>query len=65
MDLNELLSRHQVALIDMANGPSPAVRAWAEVRADYYAECIISLRTHLGADNPITDGTALKRIMCG
>jgi hypothetical protein len=48
MDLNKLLSCHQVALIDMMEAPSRAARCWAGERADYYSGKIIALRKRLG-----------------
>jgi hypothetical protein len=51
MDLNKLLSCHQVALIDMMEAPSRAARRWAGERADFYAGRIIALRKRL--DLPI------------
>lgn len=48
MDLNKLLSCHQVALIDMMEAPSRAAKRWAGERADYYSGKIIALRKRLG-----------------
>jgi len=48
MDLNRLLSEHQVALHDLAAGASPEGRRWAGLRADYYAEEIRKTRTVFG-----------------
>lgn len=54
MDLNELFSRHQIALIDMVHASTPASRAWAEECAAYYETCIVSQRRRLGLDEPLT-----------
>ena len=48
MDLNKLLSLHQIALIDMMEAPSRTARKWAGGRADYYAGRIIAIRKRLG-----------------
>jgi hypothetical protein len=55
MDLNNLLSCHQIALIEMTEAPSRATRRWAGERADYYAERIVALRVRLGLPIPPFD----------
>lgn len=47
MDLNQLLSEHQIALIKMADACDMPTREWAGVRADYYADRITILREKL------------------
>jgi hypothetical protein len=63
LDLNELLSRHQIALIAMAHAPTVPGREWAEECADYYATCIVTARRKLGASDPVNSHRAMKRII--
>jgi hypothetical protein len=48
LDLNHLLSEHQIALIRMMDSPDPAARDWAGTCVDYYAGRITVLRERLG-----------------
>jgi len=48
VDLNALLSQHQIALIKMTDALSPDAREWAGTCADYYADRISVLRDRLG-----------------
>jgi hypothetical protein len=48
MDLNELLSRHQLALIEMTNARCAEARRWAGERADYFANRIVEVREQMG-----------------
>jgi hypothetical protein len=55
LDLNQLLFRHQRALIDSDAGAiSPQGRRWAGLSADYYAERISEARSALGREDPFT-----------
>lgn len=65
MDLNELFSRHQVAMIGMVHAPSPSRRAVAEECANYYADRIADVRGLLTASHPVVNHQALKRIVRG
>ncbi len=65
MDLNELFSRHQVAMIGMVHAASPSRRASAEQCANYYAERIDSLRGLLTPCQPAFNHQTLKRIVRG
>lgn len=65
MDLNELFSRHQVAMIGMVHAASPSRRASAEQCANYYADRIDTVRGLLTADHTIVDHQDLKRIVRG
>lgn len=47
MDLNLLLSEHQIALIKMSDASDVPTREWAGVCADYYAGRITALRERL------------------
>ena len=53
MDLNQLLFRYQISLIDMKNARSARLRRWAGECAEYYAGRIVSLRQKLGVNLPI------------
>jgi hypothetical protein len=55
MDLNHLLSEHQIALIKMTDSHDPDVRDWAGTCADYYAGRIAVLRERLGIPVPAFD----------
>lgn len=48
MDLNELLSRHQLALIGADNARTPCARTVHEGRATFYADRIRTLRQTSG-----------------
>lgn len=65
MDLNELFSRHQIALIEMTRAPTAAGRERAEGCADYYAGCITTLRSRFGVPDPISDHIAVKGLVRG
>ena len=65
MDLNELFSRHQVALMGMMHEASPASRDWAESRANYYAGQIDIARLALNVAQPIINHCTLKQIVRG
>ena len=54
MDLNHLLSQHQVALHDLGASVSPEGRRWAGLRADYYAAQIRKTRDGFGRFAAIT-----------
>lgn len=47
MDLNQLLSEHQIALIRMSDSSDMPTREWAGACADYYAGRITALRERL------------------
>lgn len=63
MDLNELLSRHQIALIEMSYAPTLAGRARAEECADYYAARVTSLSRRQGVGDPISNHLVIKGLM--
>lgn len=65
MDLNELFSRHQQALIAMVHDTTPKCRDLAEQCANYYADQIDALQRRLSASHPAGDHQALKRIIRG
>ena len=66
MDLNQLLFRHQRALIDSGVGASPAARRWAGLSAAFYGEQIARQRGALGREDPFTWGSAQSGIVaCG
>ena len=66
MDLNQLLFRHQRALIDSDAGAiSPQGRRWAGLSADYYAERISEARSALGREDRFTWAGAQGAVACG
>ena len=65
MDLNELFSRHQVALMGMMHASSPARRDWAQQCANYYADRIDTARPTLNGARPVINACALKQIVHG
>jgi hypothetical protein len=65
LDLNELFSRHQIALIKMSHAVSLPSRVEAEECSDYYADCIASARRTLGAEESEYGHQALKKIVRG
>lgn len=65
MDLNELYSRHQIALIAMLNEASVPSRSRAEECANYYADRIATAREGNGVDSVPTNHSDLKRIIRG
>ena len=65
MDLNELFSRHQKALMDMTNLACPTSRGWAEKCANYYAGRIETEQLRSGAAMAPGSHSALKRAVRG
>ena len=65
MDLNELFSRHQQALIAMVHNTTPKCRDLAEQCANYYADQIESMHRRLSVGHPAGDHQTLKRIIRG
>ncbi|GGB86683.1 hypothetical protein GCM10011494_01230 [Novosphingobium endophyticum] len=62
MDLNELLARHQIALLDWAFAASAAARSEAEERANLSAMCVLALKRRTGAAFPLIDLDPLKEM---
>ena len=56
MDLNKLLSRHQVALYNQTAGTSCEERRWASLCATFYADEIGKLRSSFGRFAPFVAG---------
>ena len=56
MDLNKLLSRHQVALYNQTAAASREERRWASLCAAFYADEIGTLRRSFGRFTPLTTG---------
>ena len=66
MDLNQLLFRHQRALIDSGEGASPAARRWAGLSATFYGEMIAKVRGALGREDPFIWGSTNRGdLACG
>lgn len=57
MDLNELYSRHQIALIDAQHAVSACTREWASSQVRDYAARIDDFRTGLAAQVPTVIAT--------
>lgn len=65
MDLNELFSRHQQALIAMVHNASPSCRDFAEKRANEFADQIKAVQQSLNAIHLAGDHQILKSIIRG
>jgi hypothetical protein len=57
VDLNELYSRHQIALIDAQHAVSACTREWASSQVRDYAARIDDFRTGLAAQVPTVIAT--------
>lgn len=58
MDLNILLSRHQVALYNQTASVSRDQRRWASLCAEFYAGEICKLRRSVGGSFHITNSSS-------
>ena len=61
MDLNQLLSQHQIALINGRPEVAQDVRRFAAASAAFYAERIAQARAALGRSAPFTWGDGARR----